>query len=195
MTAEFYANVLVFETMSHWILPDEASSVPPPSVYMVSKTKAPTFRLAVRGEEPSCTVHYSQRSGRACGANHFPFPHRAFPVTAIICSHAALFFRRFFGGERSFSLGFRMAGPAPALPIEARNAAFGAAAIRDNSSGFNSGGCGMTSRSLSQLHLLSMALPDGFFRMPAERIAHGRKPLVLKIGVGARTEPLIERRG
>jgi hypothetical protein len=129
------------------------------------------------------------------GDFYFPFPHRAFPVTAIICFHAALFFRRFFGGERSFSLGFRMAGPAPALAVDASNAAFGSAAIRDNSSGFNSGGSGMTSRSLSQLHLLSMALPGGLFRMPAEHIAHGRKQLILKIGVGARTEPLIERRG
>jgi hypothetical protein len=33
-----YYLLLVFETMSHWILQDEASPMPPPSVYMVSKT-------------------------------------------------------------------------------------------------------------------------------------------------------------
>ena len=162
---------------------------------MVSKTTSTDFSIGGSPCRTLYAVHNSQRSGRPCGAIYFPLPRRDFPVTAIICFHAALFFRRFLGGERSFSLGFRMAGPAPALPIDASNAAFGSAAIRDNSSGFNSGGCGMTSRSLSQLHLLSRALPGGFFRMPAERIAHGRKQLVLKIGVGARTEPLIERRG
>src|ERR1035438_6037691 len=37
-TARLVVRVLVFETMSRWILQDKASSMPPPSVYMVSKT-------------------------------------------------------------------------------------------------------------------------------------------------------------
>ena len=32
---------MAFETMSRWILQDEASPMPPPSVYIVSKTKSP----------------------------------------------------------------------------------------------------------------------------------------------------------
>jgi hypothetical protein len=35
----------------------------------------------------------------------------------------------------------------------------------------------------------------GLFQMAAEPIAHGRKQLVLKIGVAARTETCVERRG
>src|ERR1017187_10842316 len=35
----------------------------------------------------------------------------------------------------------------------------------------------------------------GFFQMPTEPIAHGREQLVLKVGVAARTETFIKRRG
>ena len=38
LTVNLIAGVLVFETMTRWILQDEASPMPPPSVYMVSKT-------------------------------------------------------------------------------------------------------------------------------------------------------------
>jgi hypothetical protein len=34
---------MVFETMSRWILQDEASPMPPQSVYMVSKTKQQVY--------------------------------------------------------------------------------------------------------------------------------------------------------
>ena len=37
------SEILVFETMSRWILQDEASPMPPQSVYMVSKTKQQVY--------------------------------------------------------------------------------------------------------------------------------------------------------
>ena len=43
---------MVFETMSGWILHDEASPMPPPSVYMVSKC-AVEKPSSLEGESPS----------------------------------------------------------------------------------------------------------------------------------------------
>jgi hypothetical protein len=64
---------MVFETMSRWILQDEASLMPPPSVYMVSKTIRPqSLRWRRRSPASALTVSTITASSSGTGSDLSP---------------------------------------------------------------------------------------------------------------------------
>jgi hypothetical protein len=64
-----YCRLLVFETMSRWIIQDEASYVPPPSVYMVSKTKIGRRIVPICDTLAAWLAPYAGRQGMAWPGN------------------------------------------------------------------------------------------------------------------------------